>query len=323
MRKINHDAGSDRMKHKLVVIVGPTAVGKTELSIEIAKEFDGEVISGDSMQVYKGMDIGTAKVTEEEKQGIPHHLIDIVEPEEDYSVAQFKEDVQRLIKTITMRGKLPIIVGGTGLYIQSVLYDYQFSEQERNPELQKKIEKDIEEYGVEHVYQRLVDVDPEQAKKIHPNNRRRLIRALEVYEDTGVTLSELQRRQSGEMIYDTFLIGLEMERSLLYDRINQRIDKMMEQGLLNEVKALWDKDLEDTQAMKAIGYKEFIPYFKEAESLDETIEILKRNSRRYAKRQFTWFKNKMPVHWYSIQPSEKEKVFQNILQDLAGFLKEK
>jgi len=311
------------MKEKLIVIVGPTAVGKTALSIEVAKKFNGEIISGDSMQIYKGMDIGTAKVTEEEKQGIPHHLIDILPPSENYSVAQFQHDVRAAIQSITAKGKLPILVGGTGLYIQSVLYDYQFSKQERDDSIQKKIQLEMDEHGADYLLERLRKVDPEQAQKIHPNNTRRLIRALEVYEQTGLTLSDYQKRQSNEMQYDVFLVGLEMDRALLYDRINQRIDSMMQDGLLNEVKALYDQQLGDSQAMKAIGYKEFIPYFRQDQSLEETVELLKRNSRRYAKRQFTWFKNKLPVHWYSIVPTEKDNVFQNILHDLAGFLKEK
>ncbi|GAA0298185.1 tRNA dimethylallyltransferase [Gracilibacillus halotolerans] len=311
------------MKEKLVVIVGPTAVGKTALSIEIAEKYNGEVISGDSMQIYRGMDIGTAKITEEEKKGIPHHLIDILSPNEDYSVAQFQKDVQAAIRSISSRGKLPILVGGTGLYIQSVLYDYQFSKQQRDEAIQEKIEQELEKYGVNHVYKRLKEVDPEQAQKIHPNNTRRLIRALEVYEQTGLTLSEYQKKQSNEMQFDAFLIGLEMDRVLLYDRINQRIDLMMEQGLLDEVEGLLNNTNENAQAMKAIGYKEFIPYFRGEQSLEETVELLKRNSRRYAKRQFTWFKNKLPVHWYSMLPTEKDNVFQNILHDLAGFLKEK
>lgn len=308
------------MKRKVVAVVGPTAVGKTSLSIEIAKTFAGEVISGDSMQIYRGMDIGTAKVTTDEQGGVPHHMIDIKSPDESFSVADFQSRVNRHVEEITKAKRLPIIAGGTGLYIESVLYNYQFSEDKRDPAIQAKIEHEIEQKGIASVYQRLQNIDPEQAEKIHPNNTRRVVRALEVYERTGKTLSESHQKQRQDSPYQPIIIGLEMERSLLYDRINARVDQMINQGLVNEVAHFYEQGLEDAQSMQAIGYKEFIPYFKGEYDLDEVIRLLKRNSRRYAKRQYTWFKNKMDVNWYTITPEEKNKKFQIILKDLAGMV---
>lgn len=310
------------MNEKLVVIVGPTAVGKTALSIEVAKRLNGEVISGDSMQIYRGLDIGTAKVTEAEKSGVAHYMIDILDPTETFSVADFQKQVQENIKIIQQKNKLPIIAGGTGLYIQSVLYDYQFASNERSSEYHEQIEAEIDREGIESVYQRLREVDPLQAEKIHPNNRRRLIRALEVYDRTGMTMTEYQQNQQAESRYDFRIIGLEMERSLLYERINKRVDQMIELGLIEEVRRLYRAGLENTQAMRGIGYKEILSYLKGEVSLEEATETLKRNSRRFAKRQYTWFKNKMPVNWYPVTVETKNQVFQNILADLEGFYKE-
>ncbi|BAM47557.1 tRNA (adenosine(37)-N6)-dimethylallyltransferase MiaA [Amphibacillus xylanus] len=311
------------MKEKLaqdrvLVIVGPTAVGKTALSIYLAKQFNGEIISGDSMQIYRGMDIGTAKVTEEEKENIPHHMIDIKDPSESFSVAEFQESVQTHIAEINRRGKLPIIIGGTGLYINAVLYDYQFSDQKRDLSYQAKIEQEIEQFGIEKVYQRLQSLDPIQASQIHPNNVQRVIRALEVIDRTGHTMTELHVNQPKIPRYDSTIIGLNMERTLLYPRINQRVDLMVQKGLIDEARFFYDNGLRDAQSMKAIGYKELIPFFEGECSLEEAIEILKRNSRRYAKRQYTWFRNKLNVDWYSITPDNQELVFEKISADLAG-----
>ncbi len=311
------------MKQIVIAIVGPTAVGKTNLSIEIAKKFDGEIISGDSMQIYKGMDIGTAKVTEEEQQGIKHHMLDIKSPNEDFSVADFQNEVKRHIEEIKERGKLPIIVGGTGLYIKAALYDYQFTDEKRDDTFHERIEEEIEVQGMTSVYQRLQAIDPAQAEKIHPNNVRRVIRALEVFDRTGITMTEHHANQSESSPYNPILIGLEMDREILYNRINQRVDLMIEKGLLDEVEYFYTKGLEKVQAMQAIGYKEFIPYFKREQSLEEVIMLLKQNSRRYAKRQYTWFKNKMDVHWYQITPDEQLKIVERILDDLAGMIEKK
>ncbi|WP_082234119.1 tRNA (adenosine(37)-N6)-dimethylallyltransferase MiaA [Halobacillus massiliensis] len=310
------------MKPKVVCVVGPTAVGKSELGIRIAQCFNGEVISGDSMQIYKGMDIGTAKVSKDEMQGIPHHLIDIKEPSESYSAAEFQEAVHRLIEDLENRGKLPVIVGGTGLYIQAALFDFQFSNQKRDDKIIDRLEKEAEDQGIQALYERLAEIDPEQADKIHPNNKRRVFRALEVYESTGKTLSDFHKEQTSGSPFQPIMLGLEMERKLLYERINSRVDLMIEKGLEDEVRSLYHQGLKDSQSMKAIGYKEFIPYFEGEYDFSRSVELLKRNSRRYAKRQFTYFKNKMDINWYDIDPVEKNAGIEKILTDLAGMLEE-
>ncbi|QHE52279.1 tRNA (adenosine(37)-N6)-dimethylallyltransferase MiaA [Pontibacillus sp. HMF3514] len=308
------------MKQNVVAIVGPTAVGKTKLSVEVAKRFNGEIISGDSMQIYKSMDIGTAKVTEEEKQGVPHYMVDIKQPDEGFSVAEFQEKVQGYIDEIAAKGKLPIIVGGTGLYIQSVLYDFQFSDEGSDENFRQSLEAKIEEEGIQPYYEKLQSIDPEQAAKVHPNNVRRVIRALEVYETTGMTMTEYQEKQKQESPYNPILIGLEMEREKLYERINNRVDKMMDEGLLEEVKALYHQGYANSQSMQAIGYKEFIPYFEGERSLEDAVFLLKRNSRRYAKRQYTYFRNKLDINWYEITVESAREKFEEILNDLAGKL---
>ncbi|ARI77425.1 tRNA (adenosine(37)-N6)-dimethylallyltransferase MiaA [Halobacillus mangrovi] len=308
-------------KPKVISVVGPTAVGKSKLGVHIAKHFGGEVISGDSMQIYKSMDIGTAKVTKEEMEGIPHHMIDLKDPSEDFSVAEFQETVQNLIYKIDKNGKLPVIVGGTGLYIQATLYDFNFSETKKDDAVIKKLEEEAKERGMQHMYDRLKSVDPEQASRIHPNNERRVLRALEVYETTGKVMSDYQEEQPDESPFSPIIIGLEMDRNQLYDRINKRVDKMVDEGLVEEVRSLYEQGLEDQQSMKAIGYKELIPYFKGEYGLNDAIELLKRNSRRYAKRQYTYFRNKMDVNWYEVTEDDYEEKFATILADLAGMLK--
>lgn len=309
------------MKNTVITIVGPTAVGKTSLSIEMAKRFDGEVISGDSMQVYREMDIGTAKITENEMHGIPHYMLNIKDPDEPFSVAEFQSYVQGYIKEISNKQKLPIIVGGSGLYIQSILYDYQFSKEEKDPNITEKLEQEIKIKGGKHLHEKLKQIDHEQAKGIHPNNHRRLVRALEIYLKTGKTPRQHALEQKKHSPYDNLIIGLEMEREILYERINRRVDFMMEKGLLQEVKDLYEKGLRDCQSMQAIGYKEFIPYFQGEQTLERSIELLKRNSRRFAKRQYTWFKNKMDVKWYDV--TQDNDIFPKIFNDLAGIIKNK
>lgn len=308
------------MKHKVIAIVGPTAVGKTALSLEVAKKLSGEIISGDSMQVYRGMDIGTDKIMPEDMRGIPHYMLNMKNPDESFTVADFQREVRKYIDKIQQKNKVPIIVGGSGLYIQAVLYDYSFTETRRNPAYTKMLEKQIKESGIQPLYKKLQEIDPEQAKKIHPNNHRRIIRALEIYETTGKTMSEHHKEQNHEPLYDYYLIGLTMERKLLYEKINARVDEMIKLGLVDEVKSLYLQGFEKTEAMQAIGYKEFIPYLKGVQPLDTCIENLKRNTRRYAKRQFTWFKNRMNVKWYHISPHKKQHIYEKILTNLAGFI---
>ncbi|MBN8249998.1 tRNA (adenosine(37)-N6)-dimethylallyltransferase MiaA [Priestia flexa] len=309
-------------KQKLIVIIGPTAVGKTKLSIEMAKLLNGEVISGDSMQIYKKMDIGTAKVTSDEMEGIPHHLIDIKEPTESFSVAEFQEIVREKITDIHGRGKLPIIVGGTGLYIQSVIYDYQFTESAGDEHFRQRMEHFVAAHGIEPLYQKLCEIDPVGAESIHPNNHRRVIRALEVYEVTGKPFSVYNQEQNQELLYDVTLIGLTMDRDQLYDRINQRVDMMVQEGLVEEVKSLYDAGVRDVQSIQAIGYKELYTYFDGNCTLEEAIEQLKLNSRRYAKRQLTWFRNKMPVTWFEMEVDNFHEKFNKIFTYVAGKLKE-
>ncbi|MCM3725860.1 tRNA (adenosine(37)-N6)-dimethylallyltransferase MiaA [Neobacillus cucumis] len=287
-------------KQKVLVIIGPTAVGKTNLSIEMAKRYNGEIISGDSMQIYRGMDIGTAKITKEEMQGIPHHLIDIKEPEENFSVAEFQILVRAKINEIAKRGKLPIIVGGTGLYIQSVIYDYQFSDVPGDEAFRLELEEKVKQIGNDALYKELQTVDPDSAAQIHPNNVRRVIRALEIYHLTGKTMQDYQRKQQPDLMYETALVGLTMDREKLYERINLRVDIMVKQGLLDEVKSLYNQGLRDCQSIQAIGYKEIYDYLNEKVTWDDAVEQLKQNSRRYAKRQLTWFRNKMDVKWFDM-----------------------
>lgn len=303
---------------KVVAIVGPTAVGKTSLSIDLAKRFNGEIISGDSMQVYRGLDIGTAKVTPEEMDGIPHHLINVRELDENYSVADFQVAARQTIQEITERGRLPIVVGGTGLYIQSLLWDYKLGS-EGEPEddtLRKSYEHFAEKNGNQALWERLQAVDSLAAEKIHFNNRKKMIRALEVFELTGHSI--LEPKEQPKKLYDSFLIGLNTDRAILYQRINHRVDLMVEQGLLEEAKKL--AETPDVQAAQGIGYKELFPYFAGEMSLEAALEEVKLHSRRYAKRQLTWFRNRMSVHWFDLV--QQPKVINDIEAEITRWLAE-
>ena len=291
---------SDINKPFLVVIVGPTASGKTELSIELAKQINGEIISGDSMQVYKQMDIGTAKVTNEEMDGIPHYMIDILNPDDSFSVYDFKLRAQALIEDITSRGKIPIIAGGTGLYIQSLIYDYPFDDETVSKEVEQKTQlqlQKLEPLTNQEVHDYLATFDPQSAKDIHPNNRKRVLRAIEYYLNTKKLISSRKKVQQFTENYDTLLIGIEMSRETLYFKINKRVDIMLGHGLFKEVQQLVEQGFETSQSMQAIGYKELVPVVKGNMKMDDAVEKLKQHSRQYAKRQLTWFKNKMNVHW--------------------------
>lgn len=310
------------VKEKIIVIVGPTAVGKTKLGIDLAKAFNGEVINGDSMQVYKGLDIGTAKVTEEEQDGIPHHLIDIKSPEEPYAVSDFKKDAGEKIRELTDKGKLPIIVGGTGLYIESLLFNVSHGgKAEPNPAFREEMNRFARENGREALYQLLKEKDPEAAEAIHPNNVRRVIRALEVMHETGKQFSDYQDEKKKEPVYDAYVIGLNTDRSILYERINMRVDMMLEDGLLKEVTWLYEKFPGDVQSKKGIGYKEFQAYLEGRETLDEAVELVKQHSRNYAKRQLTWFRNRFEVdQWADLvkEPASLEEVKANIQNFTEG-----
>ncbi len=274
------------------------------------------------MQIYKSMDIGTAKISQDEMEGVPHHLIDIKDPIDDYSVAEFQETVRPLIKNITAKSKMPMIVGGTGLYIQSVLYDYHFTDTPSDPEFRQRLELELSEKGEGAIHQLLASVDPESAQKIHPNNTRRVIRALEIFHCTNIPMHDHLIQQKNELLYDVALIGLTMDREVLYNRINERVDLMVKGGLIEEVKDLYDQGIRDTQSIKAIGYKEIYDYFDGKVSYEEAINQLKQNSRRYAKRQLTWFRNKMDVKWFDMTPpiNHVQKV-DEIFSYIAGKLK--
>lgn len=292
------------MKTKIIVIVGPTAVGKTALAIDLAQALNGEIISGDSQQVYRKLDIGTAKATQEEQVAAPHHLIDVREVTESYSAFDFVREAKQAIAEITARGKLPIIAGGTGLYIQSLLEGYHLGGEVPHEEiLAYRAQLDL--LSDEDLYQRVT----EQGLVIPQINRRRAMRALEIAH-FGQDLA------NQETDFDPYLICLDDDRSLIYERINRRVDRMLEGGLLEEARWLYDH-YPDAQASKGIGYKELFPYFKGEQSLDEASEILKRNTRRFAKRQLTWFRNRMEVKFYAISaPHFKEQV----LADVKEFL---
>ncbi len=293
------------MKEKLVVILGPTACGKTALSIKIAQELNGEVISGDSMQVYRGMDIGTAKVSQEEMQNIPHHLIDIRNPDESYHVADFQKLCRKLITRINRQNKIPILVGGTGLYISSVIDPYYcFPDTvSADPTFRQKKRQEVKQFGSAALYNELVTIDPLAAEKIHPNNIPRLIRALEIYYQSGHTMTELltQGRQSDEIPYDLVIIGLTLDREKLYQRINLRVDQMIEDGLVDEVKRLLNDGYHaDLPSMQGIGYKQIISYLYGLASLEEAITHIKQDTRHFAKRQWTWFKRDTKIQWFDL-----------------------
>ncbi len=303
------------MNNKIIVLVGPTAVGKTYVSVELAKKLNTEIVSADSMQIYKEMNIGTAKVTEEEKQGINHHMIDIINPDETFSVSDFKVMSENIIDNILIEDKTPIIVGGSGLYVNSLIYDLDFGNAKSDAKIRDYYTSLYNENGEDFLYEMLKKVDPESAEKIHKNNVKRVIRALEVYEITGEKFSELNTdiRKYREK-YDCILVGLNMDRKILYDRINQRVDKMVSNGLIEEVKTLINKGYDkNLVSMQGIGYKEIIDYIEEKTSLTEAVNTLKRNTRRFAKRQFTWFLRDSNVRWFDIStPKEIDSVVENI-----------
>ena len=286
-------------KHPVLAGVGPTATGKTALGVALAKRFGGEVISADSMQIYRGLDVGTAKVTAEETQGVPHHCVDFLPPEEVFSVADFTALAARLEQEISARGALPILVGGTGLYIQSFLEGIRFTEEKPSNGLREQLAAELEARGPEAMYAELLSVDPQAAATIHPNNRVRVLRALEHYRATGRRLSEQKAAsRPGQRPYRSLVLGLDFaDRAQLYRRIDLRVDRMMEQGLLEEARLVYDHRDSYRTAAQAIGYKEFFPYFAGEAELAACVEKLKQASRNYAKRQLTWFRHMEGVVW--------------------------
>lgn len=304
-------------KHELLVLVGPTAVGKTNLSLDIAERFGCEIISGDSMQVYRRMDIGTAKASEAERRRIPHHMIDIHDPDDPFSVAEFQERARSLITEIHARGKLPFIVGGTGLYIESVCYDFRFSEAGSDDLYREQLRVFADVHGDEALHDLLKAADPISSERIHPNDRRRTIRALEVKHLTGVSLSEQLAGQTKQSPYETCLIGLTMDRALLYNRIERRIDEMVEAGLVEEVRQLLAEGCSrDLVSMQGLGYKEMAGYLEGECTLAEAIELLKRNTRRFAKRQLSWFRRMKEIHWVELADGTNFPEHLQIISDI-------
>lgn len=301
-------------KIPVVAVVGPTASGKTSFAIEIAKKFDGEIVSLDSMQIYKYLDIGTAKPTRDELSAVPHHMVGVIDPREPFSANDYAKQASKIISDIYCSGKLPVLCGGTGLYIEALLYRFNMSEASFDDKIRDALYKEVEEKGTLALHERLRAVDPKSAGEIHPNNVKRVIRALEIYELTGKPKSE-QITSDAECAYDTLIFGMDWERDVLYNRINARVDIMIEAGLVEEVRSLVDSGIlmPSSQAYQAIGYKEIIEYFNGACSFDDAVENIKMHSRRYAKRQITWFKRTKNVMW--LNPSDNgamEKAFESV-----------
>lgn len=289
------------MKQKLIAVAGPTASGKTRLAIGLAKRFGGEIIGADSMQIYKYMDIGTAKPTAEERAEVPHHMIDFLEPEVSYSVADYVERAHEVIAGIASRGKLPVICGGTGLYINSVVDDVTFGEFETDYKLRTELQEIAETEGTQKLLDMLSEFDAESAARLHPNNLRRIIRAIEFYRATGVPISKHQRMtKEHESRYEPIMLSIAWDRQDLYERINRRVDIMVDEGLFDEVRGLMERGYtQRLNSMQGIGYKEVIDCIEGRRSREETIELIKQSSRRYAKRQLTWFRRDTRIHWVS------------------------
>ena len=290
----------------IIVITGPTAVGKTKLSVELAKRLHGEIINADSTQIYKDLNIATAKITENEKQNIPHHLFDEKEITEDYTVYDYQKDCRKKIEEIEKRNHLPILVGGTGLYIKAALYDYHF-EQEKQAMIDENLTN-------EELYQLLLKVDPNT--EIHPNNRKRIIRSLAYFEENGKPFSE--KKVTDELLYPTIFIGLTTDRENLYQRIDKRVDAMVEDGLIEEAKKIYDTNIRTKAVMTPIGYKELFSYFDGNSTLEEAINLIKKKSRNYAKRQYTWFRHQMPISWFNVHFDD----FDITIKEVEKYIKE-
>lgn len=293
---------------KVICIVGPTGVGKTKLSIELAKIYNGEIINADSTQVYKDLDIATAKVTKEEMDNIKHHLLDIRDITEDYTVYDYQKDARSKIEELIKNNKTPILVGGTGLYIKACLYDYKFEEE--------TIKNDYSSYSNEELYNKLLSID--SYTKIHINNRKRVERALDYYYSNNKSISS--KEKTDKLLYDTIFIGLTTDRENLYDRINKRVDMMIKDGLIEEAKKIYDTNIRTKAVLTPIGYKELFPYFEKKESLENAIELIKQRSRRYAKKQYTWFNNQMKINWFNTNYEDFNKTVEEIKEFIGGNL---
>lgn len=287
----------------VIVILGPTAVGKTKMSVELAKLLNGEIINVDSTQIFKDLDIATAKIKEEEKENIPHHLFDIKNITEDYTVYDYQKDCRNKIDEILKKNKTPILVGGTGLYIKAALYDYKFNDEVNNH---------FEDLTNEEIYNKLKELD--ENIDIHINNRKRLVRALNYCLNNNLKFSE--KEKTDKLLYDAVFIGLTTDRDILYDRINKRVDVMVNDGLLEEAKKIYDSNVRTKAVMTPIGYKELFPFFENKKTLEDCLELIKRNSRKYAKRQYTWFNNQMKVNWFSVDFDN----FDNTIKEVYNYI---
>ena len=313
---------SENKKKPMIILTGPTAVGKTDLSIQLAKAINGEIISADSMQVYRHMDIGSAKVTPEEMDGVPHHLIDVLEPEEEFNVVVFQKLAKEALTGIYERGHIPIIVGGTGFYIQALLYDIDFTENDGDTAIRRELEKLAQTQGAGCLHQMLQEIDPESAASIHQNNVKRVIRAIEFYRQTGkkISLHNEQEREK-QSPYQFLYYVLDTDRKTLYERIDRRVDLMMEHGLVDEVKHLADMGCtRDMVSMQGLGYKEILDYLSGEIPLEEAVYILKRDTRHFDKRQITWFKRERDVRWLELEQfqNDRKKVLEHILDEIEG-----
>ena len=322
MKLKSNSVGCDILENsiKVISIVGPTASGKTKLAVKLAQKFNGEIVSADSMQIYKGMQIATAKPTFDETEGVKHHLIDFVSPDETYSVAMFVKDASKCIADIYSRGKLPFIVGGTGLYVDSLLNNITFSEEQRDEKLSLELRKIYEEQGIDTLLKMLSEFDIDSANRLKAErNPKRIIRAIEFYKTTGITITEQNEKSNLEKSpYSPIKIGLNFkDRAKLYERINKRVDLMLENGLVNEAKDVLSSKLSFT-SIKAIGYKELLPYFNGEKTLDECVEKLKMETRRYAKRQITWFKRDLDTNWLY---ADEYNSFEELLADAVEIIK--
>lgn len=304
-------------KKTLIVIAGPTASGKTELSIKLAKKINGEIISGDSMQVYKHLDIGTAKITKDEMENVPHHLIDIIEPNEEYNVQIFQKNSKKIIEDIYSRGKIPIVAGGTGLYIDALVYNYSFIDEDNDSKIRDKLWEDYYNFGVDYLVKKLQIADPDALNLIDLSNIKRLIRALEISEKNKIKYSELERDSRTEKTsqYDLFYFVITMNRDVLYDRINKRVDLMFENGWLSEVNSLLEsgKVLPDFRSMQGLGYREILEFLNSGIPFEECVEKIKQNTRRFAKRQLTWFRKNKDTIWLDKSLKNSEELLEEII----------
>jgi len=298
---------------KIIIVVGPTAVGKSDLAVKLALKVNGEIINADSMQVYSELEISTAKPNQQEMKKVNHHLFSIKSVADDFSVAEFQRLINLKIKEVVSNKKIPIIVGGTGLYIRAFLYGYQFEEFSVN-----KTDESLEQLSNQELFDKLYKVDAKATAKIHVNNRKRLIRAIQIYQNTGSSKTDLESKQAKKPVYDATIIGLTMSRVKLYERINVRVDEMLKNGLLKEVQAVYEKSKANKTAMQAIGYKEFLPYFKKEMTLLQVADKIKKNTRNYAKRQYTFFNNQFKVNWLNLDQISQEEALKIIEKVYSG-----